>query len=240
MFWLILGCGGPSAPPPPDPDACFSEAQRLLTATPGDPAARAPLDCACDGGRPIACTTLAAWARDGTNQDPNLLQAAELFERACDLGDGWGCASLGLAYLEGRGVTVDTDRGLALQIQGCEVPKMASAKGCSNAGKNLLTGRWGTQDPLRAVALLERGCKLQDETSCMQLQIAKRPDAYIEAMRPLCASGDLKSCGNLGSMLPLGSEERDEALNKACAGGISLACRTLEAAAGNQAVKAAP
>jgi TPR repeat protein len=48
----------------------------------------------------------------------DLLQAARLYERACNANDACACVNLADLYLQGRGVKKDKKRGAALRKKG--------------------------------------------------------------------------------------------------------------------------
>ena len=49
------------------------------------------------------------------------VQAAQLYERACDAGDGVGCGFLGDMYAKGWGVKKNKDRAKELYRKACQL-----------------------------------------------------------------------------------------------------------------------
>ncbi|MBM4120961.1 MAG: sel1 repeat family protein, partial [Nitrospira sp.] len=45
--------------------------------------------------------------KKGEGVKQNLAEAADWYRKACDGGDAWGCANLGLMYKKGTGVKQD-------------------------------------------------------------------------------------------------------------------------------------
>jgi TPR repeat protein len=48
-------------------------------------------------------------------------RAVELYKKACDMGDGWGCKSLGGMYEYGEGVAKDSTRARELYKKACDL-----------------------------------------------------------------------------------------------------------------------
>ncbi|GAA6778548.1 hypothetical protein HpHA38_15840 [Helicobacter pylori] len=59
--------------------------------------------------------------------EKDLIEAAYLYSRACELKDGWGCSFLGVLYYNGDGVKQDFKKAVALFEKAC---KLGYKKAC--------------------------------------------------------------------------------------------------------------
>ncbi|GAA8295840.1 hypothetical protein HpHA275_07240 [Helicobacter pylori] len=59
--------------------------------------------------------------------EKDLIEAAYLYSRACELKDGWGCSFLGVLYYNGDGVKQDSKKAAALFEKAC---KLGYKKAC--------------------------------------------------------------------------------------------------------------
>ncbi|WP_326691043.1 sel1 repeat family protein [Helicobacter pylori] len=59
--------------------------------------------------------------------EKDLIKAAYLYSRACDLNNGWGCSFLGVLYYNGDGVKQDSKKAVALFEKAC---KLGYKKAC--------------------------------------------------------------------------------------------------------------
>lgn len=93
--------------------------------------------------------------------------AATFYRRACDLGTGFGCLSLGNLVHDGRGVTRDLEDARDLYGEACtaDVPQA-----CDNLGIMLWNGEGTAKDPARARELVGRGCRLGLAAACTHLE----------------------------------------------------------------------
>jgi TPR repeat protein len=76
----------------------------------------------------MAACGIVAWIRQpriGVPKDP--AAALQLFEKACDGGDGQSCAGAAVIYASGDGVPADLPRAAALLDKGCAA---GSAQAC--------------------------------------------------------------------------------------------------------------
>ncbi|WP_253782011.1 tetratricopeptide repeat protein [Helicobacter pylori] len=53
--------------------------------------------------------------------EKNLIKAAYLYSRACELKDGWGCSFLEVLYYNGDGVKQDSKKAVALFEKACKL-----------------------------------------------------------------------------------------------------------------------
>ena len=95
------------------------------------------------------------------------MEPVELWQRACDQQWAIGCAGLGLTYLQGRGVVVDTGQAAVAFEQACE---LGDAGSCSNLGLMYDRGDGVPADRTRALDLLGRACDLGMGEACLWLE----------------------------------------------------------------------
>lgn len=119
-------------------------------------------DCKRGDGR--ACVVLGtAYLGGAAGVAQDAAKAAQLFDKACRLGDAAGCGRFASALMEGRGVGVDRDAGRALFKKACE---LGEQQACDLVRKLLPIGFEAT------VAACERG----DQEACA------RRDATAQAL----------------------------------------------------------
>ncbi|MCC6652403.1 MAG: sel1 repeat family protein [Candidatus Eisenbacteria bacterium] len=75
-----------------------------------------------------ACTFLATLELDGSLGTPRPTEAVHLLELACKERDAGGCGELSAQYLEGKHVTKNTGRAIALMHQACDIGHEKSCK----------------------------------------------------------------------------------------------------------------
>jgi hypothetical protein len=144
---------------------CFTLAQVLNEGriVPRDPSeAGKGFGRACDLGVTGACASLMDFVRtDGK----------DVFERACDHGDGASCFILGSLLHSGRGVPRDDVRAVALFQKSC-----ASGwwRGCGRLGESYLWGEGTAPDPRQAFESFEKACRGQYGPSCFNVAIMYR------------------------------------------------------------------
>jgi len=105
----------------------------------------------------MGCVNLGLLHQNGIGTPRDDVQAARIFERACeDLGSGEACASLGFLLAQGRGRPVDAAKAAALYERGC---KKGVGTACGNLGGLYQRGRRVTADEVRALEYFHLGCK---------------------------------------------------------------------------------
>jgi len=150
---------------------------------------------ACDLGIPSACASLKEFVR---------AEGKDVFERACDRGDGAICFILGSLYHKGDGVTQDDGRALALFRQSC-----ASGwwRGCGRLGESYLWGEGTVVDLSKALESFEKGCGGRYAPSCFNAAMMYRrglagpkdePRAH-ERLGQACALGLQPACQQIGN-----------------------------------------
>jgi TPR repeat protein len=93
--------------------------------------------------------------------------AVELYRKACDLGDGYGCSSLGFMYGSGQGVGKDEAKAVELYRKACD---LGDGRGCWSLGFMGERGQGVGQDAATAGALSRTAGDLGDENACMYVR----------------------------------------------------------------------
>jgi len=96
------------------------------------------------------------------------VDAAPLFQKACDGGEMTSCRSLGIMYNNGLGVSLDYAQALALSQKACDGGEML---GCANLGLLNANGQGVTQDFGQARKLFQKACDGGAMTGCANLGV---------------------------------------------------------------------
>lgn len=185
------------------------------------------LDAACAGGDAAACNDLGDRLRTGNHVLSDWRRASELFDRACEGGEGEGCVRLARLHVhsraERRGVTRDSALAETLFERGCHAGAMI---GCTELGdmilaKDSLAAADSTTDEeaamrgapdsrsevaVRAAALYRRACDGDEMTACTRLGVLyghgrgveRDPVRAAELHRRSCDGGAQRGCTHLG------------------------------------------
>ncbi len=195
---------------------------------------------ACLLGVAEGCTELgrAELWRAEAGDGAALHTARALFQRACEQGDGEGCARHALMTLLGQGVARDEAAGLAELQDACDKsPEVACGLGASGLGED---ARRREVSPEHEVIALyaQRGCDAGDGLSCRVLGDAFREghgvsqdlDKAIGLYQRACEAGNGTACAREGVLslqfqgLP-GAPRADDLFSRGCELGSSEACR---------------
>lgn len=181
--------------------------------TPPDRVGAKPLaERACDVGIAVGCVTLAA-ILIGEQGDESVTAAAELFERACALGESqasvWACARVAQLKATGKGFVRDEakarvafDRACAAAIAGKpEVPDKLLGCIVLAAVFEVGYGLLAEKDPELTLALYNHACGQRSGPGCAARAIYhERTGRKAEAMadyRRACALGVAVACERL-------------------------------------------
>jgi TPR repeat protein len=201
-------------------------------------------DCArepaavCDESRPHACTTRAldVWAvtADGAGGAPVLA----LFDRACELGDPYGCMYAGRILLDGVGVGPDEARGRTLLERACDDELVVACDALARHERDAPPVASEKQfEGARYEA--EAACWRGDSAQCFSVGLAfdSGRNGYprdlalsVRAYRRGCDLGEAVSCNNLandeyyGDGTPLDWASAARVYAKACDLGEKVAC----------------
>lgn len=133
--------------------------------------AGALLDKACKARVPQACTSAgdldAARAIKGGNA--NYREMFAHYKLGCDAGDPTACRQLGIAYLEGKGLSKSPSAAAVWLERAC-MPDDPIA--CRMLGEMKLAGTGVPRDLERGKQLLSRACDNHDDEACRALKTA--------------------------------------------------------------------
>jgi len=156
---LNLTCASDSAP------ACLKLGQVLNE---GRVVARDALEAgrsfgrACDLGLPMACWNLAQFTSSG---------GADVFQKACDKGDGGSCFILGSLVSKGMGIPQDASRSVKLFGQSCAD---GWPRGCGRLGESYLWGEGTAADAAKAMENFEKACQGRSAPACYNAALMYR------------------------------------------------------------------
>ena len=179
--------------------ACFTMGQVLNTGhiVPQNPeVAGVSFGRACDLGVREACSSLIEFT-DSAGKD--------VFQRACERGNGASCFILGSLYSSGFGVSKDPARAFSLFERSCTDKWW---RGCGRLATSYLVGQGTAVDPAKAVENFEKGCRGGNAASC--LEVAKLyhrgigalqdDNLALEKLQQACDLGLEPACKELGSL----------------------------------------
>lgn len=185
---------------------------------------RAEWPAACEANLAAACNFLGMAHDVGVGAEHDPARAAVLYQKACDLGSGWGCFNL-VGTVEGmaaratllqkacnlgypnachqlaghlaRGAFGAAQIANALPIyeRGCD---LGLGDACHALALHVESGDLGVQDKARAVALLGRACDLDYMASCFALAHAHlEGSAEVARDVPRALAFLTKACGTV-------------------------------------------
>jgi TPR repeat protein len=200
-------------------------------------------DSPCGGASATECTerALAAWSE--ATDDRAVACVARIFAEACSLDDARACGFAGRLWLDGRGVSRDTKRGLELLMGACDDGvATACAVGIRWANEPANAGEMKSAPDLLARLEAERTCLAGQGDACLQVGLLffSGRDAYprdrtraMKAFERGCDLGDSRACRHLGRSLFLAEgvaqdvERAATVLARACHSGDGPGCSTL-------------
>ena len=195
-------------------DACDKLIEMYMAGKAGSPQEALDLERRqCDAGRADACNAAGMLLEQGAGTVArNELQAAVLFQKACEKRSATGCVNLGDMYSEGRGLGKDDDKALSFYELACGID---GARGCGLAAKTIFGRRTPSADDVaHAVDLARRGCQKKDGVSCAVLASAyesgKPPTVARDFVRAFasyddaCDAGAADGCMKAAQMLERG------------------------------------
>jgi uncharacterized protein len=183
----------------------------------------------CDAGDGRACNLLGVLLSEERHDDQH---AAILFERACRAKDAYGCAQLGGALADGRGVALDVAHGTRLLSDACDGGVVAA---CFHAGTSVeRDGNFAA-----AAHLYRRGCDGGRADACNNLGVlvehGKGVTRDFAAAAKLyergCDGGSDMACANFAGCLRLGrgiavdKARANELYQRACKAGDAPSCQ---------------
>lgn len=123
---------------------------------------RADAEAACRD-KPSACGPLADALWKGVGGDKDRARAAELYDKACQGGDGDRCFEWGQSLYYGSGVAKDQARARATFKAGCEHDQK---RACRWFGDLARLGHGGPKDEQAANVAMRKACKLGNKDAC--------------------------------------------------------------------------
>lgn len=193
-------------------DACFREGW-LLWSRRGGPKVERALElftAACKAGSAEACAYEALQLMDRSDKASETIAAAG---RACDLGNGAGCANLAFLYATGKFVKQDDRRATTFYAKACD---LGDPQGCYNVGLMADDARGGPRDLPRAAAKYQEACTLGSATGCTNLGFLyeKGSGVKVDKLKAVALyqhGCDGTSCqrSNLGGCVNVGRAYRD-------------------------------
>jgi len=125
----------------------------------------------CQLGRGRHCHDLALMYFDGRGVDPDLQQAMDLFENACESDYYEGCNAAGDVYFTGqRGVNKDHFEAKKLYENACSG---GSGKGCDQLGTIYASGSSVEQSNAKAATYYRKACDVGYAPGCQHLEQIK-------------------------------------------------------------------
>jgi TPR repeat protein len=151
----------------------------------------------CDAGKVHGCARLGEILQEGKLAPRDFSRSIPLFEKACDGGDGLGCAWLARLYDEGgRGTLHDSLKASALYKKACNLGALAACVQASHYSRD-----YGAEERR---AFIERACAGGYLDAC-----------YLHGIS--CRAGDDDLCGK-------DEAQAARLFDQACAGGHQDAC----------------
>ena len=213
LSWWLACAPAPSSPQPvaepgPATEPAEEAPAEVTAVTRSTARCKQASSCAtdCEVGDPLACSQLGLWHQYGlAGAALDLERAAELQQRACDLGAGAGCFNLAVQRTYGVGVLRDPGLAEALMGKAAALHEASCEAGaigwCINHANMLLRGQGVAADKHRAVAILRKHCADSVGDACVALAGAlKKGDigAAQKLLQKSCGNGEMVSCGYLG------------------------------------------
>jgi TPR repeat protein len=193
----------------------------------------------CEAGKPLACAQLGLWSQYGLNGVPlDEARAAELQQRACDMGAGVGCFNLASQRMYGIGVPSDHALGNALLAEAARLYEASCDAGgstwCVNLASMLIMGQGVPQDAQKGMTLLRKACADKVDGACIQLaMVTGRTDkkARRVLLQEECGQGSMKACSYLGETYldiePVDPKVANMWFEMGCKINHSVGCRNL-------------
>lgn len=119
---------------------------------------------ACVGGYMESCANLGNLYQKGQGVEQNGAMALELYVKACEGKEEFGCFNAGVMYGFGKaGVEKDFIKARSYYHKACE---LGGAEACFNLGVMYENGGGGKQDSAKALDLYEKACDLGNGFGC--------------------------------------------------------------------------
>ncbi len=98
--------------------------------------------------------------------EQDIVKSIDLYTRACDGGDAWGCSGLGVLFKEGIGVLRDF-KAADFYTKECDAGALMS---CRNLGSLYEAGDGVKKDEIRATELFAKACGVEHKRTTMDCE----------------------------------------------------------------------
>ena len=155
------GCDGGDAP------SCWFAGALMQNLIKDPAAAKRYFRLACEGDAPRGCVSYSDIIDPGDTPTPETPHALELLTRACERGLAASCDQLARYYFLGKGVPLDSAKGVALLERACAGHNHGS---CLIAGLRYERGMGASKDVAKAFALYNQDCEAGTVDACTQAE----------------------------------------------------------------------
>ena len=184
------------------------------------------------------CIRLGVSYENGNSVKRDYSKAAELYQKACDIGTVIGCAYLGNLYRKGSGVKLDYSKAFELFKKACDGGNLL---GCHDLANAYSAGIATNQDYLIAADLYNSACERGYAPSCASLAysystgngVKQDYSKAVELSKKSCDSGFAGGCNTLGIAFEYGNGVKQDYIKAAelykqgCDANGSAACSNL-------------
>jgi TPR repeat protein len=122
---------------------------------------------ACEGDAPRGCVSYSDLIDPGDTPTPETPHALDLLTRACERALAASCDQLARYYFLGKGVPLDSTKGVALLERACAGHNRGS---CMIAGMRYEKGIGAPRDVAKAFALYNQDCEAGRDDACKQAE----------------------------------------------------------------------
>jgi uncharacterized protein len=164
----------------------------------------------CKGGSADACAYEGLLLSENPDTERD---SVAVLQRACDLQNGSGCATLAFLYATGKSVAKDDKKAATLYKKSCE---LGDAQGCYNAALMAQSARGTREELARAVADYQEACDLGSSPGCTNLGFLYERGIGVKENKPLAMALYRRGCdgssctpSNLGGCVNVGRAYRD-------------------------------
>ena len=198
---------------------CFRAAWLQWDRRKPDPRVMELFSVNCKGGSADACAYQGLQLSENAETERD---AVPVLQRACDLQNGSGCATLAFLYATGKAVAKDDKKATTLYRKSCE---LGDSQGCYNAALMAQSGRGSKEELARAVSDYEEACDLGSSPACTNLGVLYERGTGVKENKDRavslyqrgcdgssCVPSNLNGCVNVGRAYRDGiGVEKDEA-----------------------------
>ena len=172
----------------------------------------------------------------GDDTEQNYEKANELYNKACEAEDGYGCFGIGFSYELGLGIKQDSQRALEFYKKSCRYGNMSGCDAKEWLNDKNIINTFNLNE-----AKFKRGCQNGDAASCYFLGLLyekgwgakKSYEAASELYKKACDKNNGDGCGGLGNLycnakaVSFDDSTAEKLFIKACKLNSALGCRFL-------------